>query len=226
MKLRVLSAMALCFISTIALGDTKLETEQAKMSYALGATMGQHIKTQGVPVDATLFSQGFDAGYAGNASDMTEDQIHAAMMAYQKKAMELHEEQTKVVADKNKQAGEAFLLANKTKPGVITTASGLQYKVIKAGEGKSPAKTNEVEVNYEGRLIDGTVFDSSYDRGESIVFPVNAVIAGWTEALQLMKPGAEFELYIPSNLAYGSRGIGQIGPNATLLFKVELIAIK
>lgn len=125
------------------------------------------------------------------------------------------------------EAGQAFLLANKGKPGVVTLPDGLQYKVIKQGDGAIPGENDTVEVNYAGRLVDGTEFDSSYKRGESISFPVNGVIAGWTEALKLMKVGSTWELYIPANLAYGAQGVPPvIGPNQTLIFKVELLGIK
>jgi FKBP-type peptidyl-prolyl cis-trans isomerase FklB len=131
------------------------------------------------------------------------------------------------ITEKNKAKGDAFLAANKNKPGVVTLADGLQYKIIVDGKGEKPSANDQVEVNYAGTLIDGTEFDSSYKRKQSIVFPLNAVIRGWTEALQLMKVGSTWELYIPANLAYGSRGAPpSIGPNETLIFKVELLSIK
>lgn len=226
MRLRVLTAVAMCFISTAAIAEVDLTSEQAKMSYALGVTMGQHIKNQGVPLDDHLFADAFEVGYQGTESALDLDEIHEAMMAFQKKVMQQNDEEGQLMAEKNKLAGEKFLAENKSKEGVVTTASGLQYKVIKEGEGASPAKNDEVKVDYEGRLIDGTVFDSSFKRGEPAVFPVSAVISGWTEALQIMKPGASYELFIPANLAYGERGVGQIGPNATLLFTVDLIEVQ
>ena len=133
----------------------------------------------------------------------------------------------KQAAEKNTTEGEKFLTENKNKPGVKTTASGLQYKVLKEGSGSPPKETDTVVVNYRGTLIDGTEFDSSYKRGEPATFPVNRVIKGWTEALQLMKPGSKSQLFIPANLAYGERGAGgDIGPNATLIFEVELLNVK
>lgn len=226
MKLRVLSAVTVFFVGTVSIAATKLDSTQAQMSYALGVTMGQHIKNQGVPLDDQIFADAFEVGYQGGASELSDNQIHEAMMAFQRQVLQLQEEKTTVVSEQNKQAGKAFLAENKTKEGVVTTQSGLQYKIIQAGSGDSPKRSDEVEVNYEGRLIDGTVFDSSFERGQPAVFPVGAVISGWTEALQLMKPGAQWELYIPAELAYGERGIGQIGPNSTLIFTVDLIEVK
>lgn len=226
MKRRILGMFAMCIIGSAAVANTALETPEDQMSYALGVTMGQHIQKQGVKLNGDLFSKGFEDGFAGKQGDLTEEQIHKAMTDFQQQVMQQHEEQVKMVAEQNKKEGETFLGANKDKEGVITTASGLQYKIIKEGDGVSPTKDDQVKVNYEGRLIDGTVFDSSFQRGEAATFPVSAVIPGWTEALQLMKPGAKWELYIPASLAYGERGIGQIGPNATLIFKVDLISVQ
>ena len=148
-------------------------------------------------------------------------------MAFQKDMMAKQEAKAKAAAEKNSKDGEAFLAENKKKDGVKSTASGLQYKVIKAGDGVMPKGTDTVSVNYKGTLIDGTEFDSSYKRGEAATFPVSGVIKGWTEALQLMKVGSKWQLFIPSNIAYGERGAGgEIGPNATLIFEVELLSIK
>ncbi len=227
MKLRVLGAAAVvCLISTVTFAETDLVSTKAQMSYALGVTMGKHIKDQGVPLDDHIYADAFEIGYQGEASELSDDKIHSAMMAFQKQVLLLQEEQTTVVSEQNKQAGKTFLAENKTKDGVVTTDSGLQYKIIQAGSGDSPKRSDEVEVNYEGRLIDGTVFDSSFQRGQPAVFPVGAVISGWTEALQMMKPGSQWELFIPAELAYGERGIGQIGPNSTLIFTVDLIEVK
>jgi FKBP-type peptidyl-prolyl cis-trans isomerase FklB len=141
--------------------------------------------------------------------------------------MEKQAERTKQLAEKNKKEGEAFLAANKTKEGIKTLPSGLQYKVIKEGTGKTPTAEDTVVTNYRGTLTDGTEFDSSYKRGQPATFPVKGVIPGWTEALQLMKEGSKWELFIPSNLAYGEQGAGGvIGPNAALIFEIELISVK
>jgi len=141
--------------------------------------------------------------------------------------MTKQEEETKKLGEKNRKEGEAFLAANKKKEGVKTLASGLQYKVIKPGTGKKPKSTDTVTTHYRGTLIDGTEFDSSYNRGQPATFPVHGVIPGWTEALQLMEEGAKWQLFIPSKLGYGERGAGQaIGPNATLIFEVELVSVQ
>ena len=158
---------------------------------------------------------------------MSKEERDKTLQAFQKEMMEKQIAASKEAAEKNKAEGEKFLAENKTKDGVKTTASGLQYKVLKEGSGASPKETDTVVTNYRGTLIDGTEFDSSYKRNEPASFPVNRVIKGWTEALQLMKPGAKYQLFIPSSLAYGERGAGQlIGPNATLIFEVELLSIK
>jgi FKBP-type peptidyl-prolyl cis-trans isomerase FklB len=158
---------------------------------------------------------------------MTEQEIKETVTALQKDLQVKQQEQVKVLAEKNKKEGEAFLAGNKKKQGVITMPSGLQYKIMTDGKGKSPKATDMVTVNYKGTLIDGTEFDSSYKRGQPATFNVNGVIPGWTEALQLMKEGSKWQLFVPSNLAYGERGAGgPIGPNAVLIFEVELISIK
>jgi FKBP-type peptidyl-prolyl cis-trans isomerase FklB len=159
---------------------------------------------------------------AGKASALSQAEVQQAMMALQQS---MSQKQQGKGAD-NKKAGEDFLAQNKTREGVKTLPSGLQYQVLQQGKGKSPAKTDKVTTHYHGTLIDGTVFDSSYERGQPATFPVNGVIAGWTEALQLMQEGAKWRLFIPSDLAYGARGAGDdIGPNAALIFDVELISV-
>jgi FKBP-type peptidyl-prolyl cis-trans isomerase FklB len=157
---------------------------------------------------------------------MTEEEMRTVMNAFRQEMASKQMEKMKTVGDKNKKEGEAFLVENKKKKGVKTLPSGLQYKVIKEGTGKMPKTTDKVSCQYEGTLIDGTVFDSSYKRGEPATFPVNGVIPGWTEALQMMKVGSKWQLFIPSKLGYGERGAGpQIGPNAVLIFTVELISV-
>jgi FKBP-type peptidyl-prolyl cis-trans isomerase FklB len=158
---------------------------------------------------------------------LTKEDREKTLQAFQKEMMEKQIAASKEAATKNAGEGEKFLAENKKKDGVKTTASGLQYKVLKEGSGASPKETDTVVTNYKGTLLDGTEFDSSYKRNEPASFPVNRVIKGWTEALQLMKPGAKYQLFIPASLAYGERGAGQlIGPNATLIFEVELLSIK
>ena len=172
------------------------------------------------------FEKGFRDGYEGKKAALTEEQMQEVLMAYQKEQEAKFVKDMESKAGANKTKGAAFLVENGKKAGVKTTASGLQYKVVTAGTGKSPKATDVVEVNYEGKLIDGTVFDSSYERGEPIEFPLNQVIAGWTEGLQLMKEGGKYEFYIPSDIAYGEAGNAGIEPNSTLIFTVELLKVK
>ncbi len=211
----------------------KLENQTDKVSYSIGLDIGRSFKTQGIDINSAALTRGIKDGLAGGETMMTDAEIQACMEAFQNEMMAKMggDNNPKAgggsVADSNRIEGEAFLAENKTKEGVITLPSGLQYKIIKAGSGKSPKSTDTVITHYRGRLISGKVFDASYDRGEPISFAVNGVIAGWTEALQLMQEGAKWELFIPSDLAYGVRGAGpDIGPNATLIFEVELITVK
>jgi len=204
-----------------------LQTQKEKQSYSIGSDIGKRLKSQSIEVDTNAFTQGMKDALSGGKMLMTEEEIKESLSALQKELMEKQAEKTKLLGEKNKKEGETFLAENKKKEGVITLPSGLQYKVLKEGTGKQPSADSTVETNYRGTLIDGTEFDSSYKRGQAATFPVKGVIAGWTEALQLMKEGAKWQLFIPSNLAYGERGAGNvIGPNATLIFEVELISVK
>ena len=204
-----------------------LQTQKEKQSYSIGSDIGKRLKSQSIEVDTNAFTQGMKDALSGGKMLMTEEEIKESLSALQKELMEKQAEKTKLLGEKNKKEGETFLAENKKKEGVITLPSGLQYKVLKEGTGKQPSADSTVETNYRGTLIDGTEFDSSYKRGQAATFPVKGVIAGWTEALQLMKEGSKWQLFIPSNLAYGERGAGNvIGPNATLIFEVELISVK
>ena len=205
-----------------------LDSEEKRVSYGMGSGLGQRIKQETFSIDVDAFTQGLKDAVTGDEPLMTQEEIMTEMQAFQQRQMEEQQAKASRAADENKAAGEAFLAENGAKEGVITTDSGLQYKVISAGEGAKPAATDTVEVHYAGTLIDGTEFDSSYKRGSTVSFPVNGVIPGWTEALQLMPVGSKWQLYIPSGLAYGPGGTGggPIGPNATLIFEVELVAIK
>jgi len=188
-------------------------------SYSIGYRMGASFKRQGAAVDLQAFMKGLQEGAAGAKPAMSEEQMDEALEALQK-------EVAARLPEKNRQEGEAFLAGNARQPGVKTTKSGLQYKVLKEGSGKSPAPTDTVKVHYRGTLLDGSTFDSSYERGEPVTFPVDKVIPGWTEALQLMKVGSKWQLYIPSDLAYGKPGHPPvIAPNSTLVFEVELLGI-
>ncbi|MFP3456885.1 FKBP-type peptidyl-prolyl cis-trans isomerase [Psychrobacter sp. SIMBA_152] len=205
---------------------TEQSSASEKVGYSLGFMMAEGNKDAVKDLDLNTFEKGFRDGYEGNESALTQEQMQQVLMDYQKKQEEQFVKDMETKATENKAAGTAFLAENAKKEGVKQTESGLQYKVIKAGTGKSPKATDVVEVNYEGKLLDGTVFDSSYERGEPIEFPLNQVIAGWTEGLQLMKEGGKYEFYIPSDIAYGEAGNAGIEPNSTLIFTVELLKVK
>ncbi|WP_242919511.1 FKBP-type peptidyl-prolyl cis-trans isomerase [Pontibacter liquoris] len=201
----------------------KPENLKDKISYIIGRDMATNLQKQGISIEPDAFMQGIKEVLAGTPSSLSADDVQQAMMALQQ---EMGQKQNAQGAE-NKQAGETFLAENKNKEGVKTLPSGLQYQVLKEGNGKSPSKSDTVTTHYHGTLIDGSVFDSSYERGQPATFPVNGVIAGWTEALQLMQEGAKWRLFIPSDLAYGAQGAGDaIGPNATLIFDVELLSVK
>jgi FKBP-type peptidyl-prolyl cis-trans isomerase FklB len=218
--------MALVVSPAFAKEKTELKTKKEKTSYAIGMNMADSMKTNAVDVDIDALVQGIRDSLTGKKTLMTENEAHETITALQKDLQTKMREKLKAQAEKNKKEGEEFLATNRGKEGVKTLPSGLQYKVITEGKGKTPLATDTVTVNYRGTLIDGTEFDSSYKRGQPATFPVNGVIKGWTEALQLMKEGSKWQLFIPSSLAYGERGAGgQIGPNATLIFEVELIKV-
>lgn len=204
-----------------------LKTEKEKFSYALGMNIGNGMHRQGVDVDPNILMRGMKDALAGRKTLMTEDEARAAVMQMQSQVRQRMEEKSKEAGAVNKKQGDDFLAANKTKEGVVTLPSGLQYKILKEGTGSKPTATDSVVCNYRGTLIDGKEFDSSYKRGQPATFPVNGVIKGWTEALQLMPVGSKWQLFIPPDLAYGERGAGgDIGPDATLIFEVELVSIE
>ncbi len=200
-----------------------LTTLKDRFSYALGLNLGTTLHRQSVEVDPDILGQGLKDALAGGAARLTPEQAQAAISEVQ---TELQKKQQEKMAA-NKTEGEAFLAANKTKEGVVALPSGLQYKVLKEGTGPKPSASDTVVCNYRGTLIDGTEFDSSYKRGQPTTFPVGGVIKGWTEALQLMPVGSKWQLFIPSDLAYGPRGTGAaVGPNETLIFEVELLSLQ
>lgn len=208
-------------------GDTvTLSNDSQKRSYALGMDIGNSLKDLPVKPKVDYLAAGIRDVVQGKKPQLSADEQKEVMQSFVKEVEAAQKKKTSAEAQTNLDAGKKFLADNKDKDGIKVTDSGLQYKVVKPGKGDSPDAKDSVKVNYEGKLIDGTVFDSSYERGEPVTFPVSAVIPGWTEALQLMKPGAEYMLYIPPNLAYGERGAGaKIGPNQTLVFKVELLKV-
>jgi FKBP-type peptidyl-prolyl cis-trans isomerase FklB len=207
--------------------SSTLATQKEKLSYAIGMNIGKNLHRDGVDVDMNLVSQGLKDGLSGGQTRMTDQEAQAAVVELQNGLRKKQEEKMAQSGETNKKDGDAFLAANKTKPGVVTLPSGLQYKILTSGTGPKPTATDSVVCNYRGTLIDGTEFDSSYKRGQPATFPVNGVIKGWTEALQLMPVGSKWQLFVPPDLAYGARGAGNdIGPNSTLIFEVELQSIK
>ena len=215
---------ALVLVSSIVAQEKKtpLKDQKDKSSYAIGLNIGMNFNKQKIAINPDVFVAGVKDGLAGKPQ-MTEAEVRETMTNLEKDM----ESKQKEASQKNASDGEKFLAENKKKEGVKTTASGLQYKVIKEGAGPQPKATDTVTVNYRGTLIDGTEFDSSYKRGQPATFPLNAVIKGWTEGLQLMKVGSKYQVFIPASLGYGERGAGaDIGPNSTLIFEVELMDAK
>jgi len=227
MNVRVMIILCMVLAVSPVYGEekTELKNEKDKLSYALGADMGNNLKKFEVDVNAEMYVKGMKDALSGGSVLLTEQEIKSTIMAMQKDLQAKQQEKMKSQGEKNKKEGDAFLTENKKKEGVKILPSGLQYKVITEGKGKSPVATDTVTVHYKGTLIDGTEFDSSYKRNEPASFPVNGVIKGWTEALQLMKEGAKWQLFIPANLAYGESGRPSIPANSVLIFEVELIKI-
>jgi len=204
-----------------------INTAKDSVSYSIGMDIGSTLKRQSIEVNQDVFIQGFKDAYGGDTTQLSPDQMKNVLVAFQQQQRAQREEQAKQLAKKNKEEGEAYLEAHAREPGVIALPSGLQYKVLQAGNGPVPTINDRVRVHYKGMLLDGTVFDSSYDRGQPATFGVGRVIKGWTEALQLMNVGSKWELTIPPDLAYGERGAGEkIEPNSVLVFEVELLGIE
>lgn len=225
MKGKVIVVLGILFLTSqlSAQESLVLKSQKDKVSYIIGMDIGNNLKKQAIDIDSGILARGVKDALSGAKPLLTQQEIQETMVAFQKEMTARQAE----VAKKNKAEGETFLADNKKKEGVKTLPSGLQYKVIKAGTGKKPKSTDTVTVHYKGTLIDGTEFDSSYKRGQTVSFQVSGVIPGWTEGLQLMEEGAKWQLFIPPNLAYGERGAGGvIGPNATLIFEVELVSIQ
>ena len=217
MKKIIFSLLLLIGITNI---NAQINTEMEKVSYSLGVNVAKSVKNQGLKsIDAKAIAQAFTDVFEENELKISEQESNEVLQEYFGKL-------AKKAQSENVAAGQKFLDENAKREGVVTTTSGLQYEVLKEGSGDSPKETDKVTVHYHGTLIDGTVFDSSVDRKQPATFPVNGVIPGWIEALQMMNIGAKYKLFIPSKLAYGERGAGgAIGPNATLIFEVELISI-
>jgi FKBP-type peptidyl-prolyl cis-trans isomerase FklB len=206
----------------------KLQSKQDSLSYSIGVNVGKSLKRDSIGISPEAFLRGvMDARSDSSQWLMPEKEVQQTIMSFQAEMRAKQVEASKALGEKNLKEGEAFLAQNAKKPGVVTTASGLQYRVITPGKGKMPKANATVTTNYRGRLLDGTEFDSSYKRGQPATFPLNGVIKGWTEALQMMKVGSKWELYVPPSLGYGEGGAGNvIPPNATLIFELELLSVK
>jgi len=232
MKIKAIALMILTGLLTapgLRAEEPAFKNDKDKLSYVLGAYYGNDWKRREIEVDdlnLDEFVRAMKTALAGEKSAVTEQEIRDSLNQFQTNLTARVQEKRRVAGEKNKAEGEKYLAENKDKPGVVTLPSGLQYLVLAEGAGDNPKKEDSVTVNYRGTLIDGTEFDSSIKRGQPATFRVGGVIPGWTEALTLMKPGAKWQLFIPSGLAYGERGNPSIAPNATLLFEVELVSIQ
>ena len=219
----IVLGLATLLLGACAEKTPKLDTDKQKYSYAIGYQLAQNLKRQNIDLDPGAVSLAMKDVLSGQEVALSNEQMQAAIQSLQA----ARQKQMQATAEKNKAAGEAFLAENKKKEGVVTTKSGLQYKVVKKGTGRKPKSSDTVEVHYRGTLIDGKEFDSSYRRNQPAVFPVHGVIKGWQEVLPMMKEGAKWHVAIPSQLAYGERGAGpSIGPNQVLVFEIELLKIK
>lgn len=232
MKVRgvmIFGMMLVATAATAAMAADKLElkTDKDKVSYAIGMDMAGSLKKNDIAINPDILGKAIKDVLTDQKALLTDEEVKSTLTSLQKDMQDKQQAKMKAQGEKNKKDGETFLTENKKKEGVKTTASGLQYQVIKEGKGKAPKATDTVSVQYKGTLLDGTEFDSSYKRKEPATFPVNGVIKGWTEALQLMNEGSQWKLFIPGELAYGEAGTpgGPIGPNATLIFEVELVSI-
>ena len=206
--------------------EATLESTDARLSYGIGLRMGQRMSADGMQIDVAAYSAGLEDAMTGAEAKLSDEEINTEMSAFQERSQAEAEAERVAQAQSNLEAGRAYMEEMSANDDVQTTESGLQYIVMEPGEGDNPVAADSVEVHYEGRLIDGSVFDSSFERGQTVTFGLTQVIPGWTEGLQLMKPGGKFKFIIPPELGYGEGGAGQmIGPNATLLFDVELIAV-
>lgn len=224
--LSVACAASLLALPSLTRADDSLKDDRSKVSYSMGVDMGRNLQKQGIDVDPSVLADGIKDGMAGGALKMTDEEMQATMTTFIQGVRAKMQEKEQMAGADNKAKGEAFLEANKKKDGWKVTPSGLQYKIITTGTGPKPKATDTVVTQYRGTTIDGTEFDSSYKRNEPAEFPVNQVIPGWTEALQMMPVGSKWQLAVPANLAYADKAPPEIGPNSVLLFDVELVGIK
>ena len=228
MKPIIATMLSIIFVFGVCQADEKseLKDQKGKESYSLGYQFGQYIKSQGIDIDLEIYTSGIKDALGSKEPQMSQEDIRATIMGLQQRQQAARQKEMKEKSAKNLEQGKTFLAENQKKEGVKALPSGLQYKVLAEGSGKTPKADDTVTVNYKGTLIDGTEFDSSYKRGQPATFKVNGVIKGWTEALPLMKEGSKYQLFIPPDLAYGERGAGRnIPPNSTLIFEVELISV-
>jgi len=224
-RLAVLVA-ALVFGAAPALAqEAKPESEKDRVSYSVGYQMGGDFKRQGQEISPEMVVRGAQDALSGAAPALSEEEMRNTLVVLKQRILAAQQEERERVSRESAAAGSAFLAENAKKEGVVSLPSGLQYKVLTEGSGEPPKETDNVTVHYRGTLVDGTEFDSSYSRGQPATFPLNKVIKGWTEGVQLMKPGAKYQFFIPSTLAYGPQGGGPIPPNSTLIFEVELISV-
>ncbi len=227
MKKLVLSLVTLAALGAMAQSmAASADSQEKDLSYALGYQAGSMVHFAQAKLDLDVYNKGLQTGLKGEASTLSGAQIQQILTSFQMQLQQKGQQMMQTQAASNAQASEKFLEANKNNKDVVTLKDGLQYKILEAGNGVKPTLKDTVTVDYEGSLVNGKVFDSSYKRGTPATFPVNGVIPGWTEALQLMPVGSTWELYIPANLAYGAHGVPGIGPNQALIFKVNLIKIK
>jgi FKBP-type peptidyl-prolyl cis-trans isomerase FklB len=228
LRLLAITGLAMTLQSSLTAQDKPaLKDQKEKVSYSIGMSIGSSLKMQGAEVDVELLARAIKDTLSSNQTLLTQQEMQDTLRAWQTEQRNKRMEQQKVQGEKNKKEGEAFLAENAKKPGVTTLPSGLQYKVLAAGSGKSPGTNDTVKAHYKGTLIDGTEFDSSYTRGQPFVTPVTRVIKGWTEALLKMKVGDKWQLFVPGDLAYGERGMPpKIGPSAVLIFEMELLGIE
>jgi len=228
MKYALVAILGIGFLFSVCSAGEKLELkdQKDKESYSLGYQFGQSLKAQGVDVNLQVYNSGIQDGLGGKEPQMTSEEIRATMTSLQQRLMAAQQKVLKEQAAKNLSEGKTFLAENGKKEGIKTLPSGLEYKVVTEGSGKMPKPEDTVKVHYKGTLIDGTEFDSSYRRGQPSTFKVKGVIKGWTEALQLMKEGSKWQLFIPPELGYGERGAGPVPPNSALIFEVELLSIQ